>query len=124
MRNRSLELTRQMCRRYPISQIALWRQPGLVAGIALTLLAFPWEQRLLHSLPRNMRRWFVHWFLYQASVMAVIAAGGCSLFFGCLLRRRHKIALVEWFLVGAVRRQFLCSVARETSGVLPTPLEL
>src|SRR5260370_32565787 len=71
MRNRSLELTRQMCRRYPISQIALWRQPGLVAGIALTLLAFPWEQRLLHSLPRSMRRWFVHWFLYQASVMAV-----------------------------------------------------
>ena len=65
-------LTRQMRRQYPISQLELWQQPGLVAGIALTLLAFPWEQRLLHSLPRNTRRWFVHWFLYQASVMAVI----------------------------------------------------
>jgi rhodanese-related sulfurtransferase len=31
---------------YPISQIALWRQPGLVAGIALTLLAFPWGRKL------------------------------------------------------------------------------
>jgi hypothetical protein len=29
-----------------ISQIALWRQPGLVAGIALTLLAFPWGRQL------------------------------------------------------------------------------
>jgi hypothetical protein len=41
MRNRSPELTRQMRWQYPISQIAFWRQPGLVAGIASTLLAFP-----------------------------------------------------------------------------------
>jgi hypothetical protein len=32
-----------MHRQYPISQIALWRRPGLVASIALTLLAFPWS---------------------------------------------------------------------------------
>jgi pimeloyl-ACP methyl ester carboxylesterase len=36
------------------------------------LVGFSLGARLLHSLPRNMRRWFVHWFLYQASVMAVI----------------------------------------------------
>ena len=38
MLNRSLALTRQMHRQYPISQIELWQQPGLVAGIDLTLL--------------------------------------------------------------------------------------
>jgi hypothetical protein len=43
MLNRSLALTRQMHREYPISQIELWQQPGLVAGIALTLLVFPWS---------------------------------------------------------------------------------
>jgi len=41
MLNRSLALIRQMHREYPISQIELWQLPGLVAGIALTLLAIP-----------------------------------------------------------------------------------
>ena len=71
MLNRSLALTRQMHRGYPISQIELWQQPGLVAAIALTLLAIPLERRLPHSLLRNIRRWFVRWFLYQVSVTAV-----------------------------------------------------
>jgi pimeloyl-ACP methyl ester carboxylesterase len=44
---------------------------GLVEGSALTLLAFPLEQRLPHSLRRSMRRWFVRCFLYQVSVTAV-----------------------------------------------------
>ena len=39
--NPSLELTRQTHREYPILQFELWQQPGLVAGIALILLAFP-----------------------------------------------------------------------------------
>jgi hypothetical protein len=46
MQNRSLALTRQMRREYPISQIELWQQPGLVAGIDLILLAFPWGRQL------------------------------------------------------------------------------
>jgi len=71
MLNWSLALTRQMHREYPISQIELWQQPGRVAGIALTLLAFPLERRLPLSLPRSIRRWFVRWFLYQVSVTAV-----------------------------------------------------
>jgi hypothetical protein len=41
MLNRSLALIRQMDREYPISQIELWQLPGLVARIALTLLAIP-----------------------------------------------------------------------------------
>jgi pimeloyl-ACP methyl ester carboxylesterase len=36
------------------------------------LVGFSLGAGLPHSSPRNMRRWFVHWFLYQASVMAVI----------------------------------------------------
>ena len=71
MLNRSLALTRQMHREYPISQRELWQQPGLVAGIVLTLSAFPLERRLPHSLRRSIRRWFVRWFLYQVSVTAV-----------------------------------------------------
>src|SRR5260370_7109429 len=50
MLNRLLALTRQIHREYPISQIELWQQPGLVAGIALTLSAFPLERRLPPSL--------------------------------------------------------------------------
>jgi hypothetical protein len=46
MLNPSLELTRQTHREYPILQFELWQQPGLVAAIALTLLAFPLERRL------------------------------------------------------------------------------
>jgi len=40
MLNPSLELIRQTQREYPILQFELWQQPRLVAGIALTLLAF------------------------------------------------------------------------------------
>ncbi len=72
MVNRSLTLARQMDREYPISQIELWQPPRLAAGIALTLLAIPLEQRLRYSLRRSIRRWFVRWFLYQASVTAAI----------------------------------------------------
>src|SRR6266852_4192116 len=75
MLNRSLALTRQIQREYPISQIELWQQPGLVAGIALTLLAFPLERRLPHSLRRSIRRWFVRWFLYQITVRSLAAPG-------------------------------------------------
>ena len=71
MPDRSLALTRQMHREYPILQIELWQQPELVAGIALTLLAFPLERRLPHSLLRSIRGWFVRWFLYQVSATAV-----------------------------------------------------
>ncbi len=60
-----------MRRQYPISQIALWRQAGLVADIALTLLVFPLERRLPHSLRRSIRRWFVRWSWYQVSVTAL-----------------------------------------------------
>jgi hypothetical protein len=60
-----------MHREYPISQIELWQQSGLVEDIALTWLAFPLERRFLHSLRRSIRRWFVRWFLYQVSVTAV-----------------------------------------------------
>src|SRR5260370_37672139 len=115
MRNRSLELTRQMCRRYPISQIALWRQPGLVAGIALTLLAFPWEQRLLHSLPRNMRRWFVHWFLYQASVMAVCSGVDCFWIFCCCLGVRTKLFFGSLLSGAGSDAKFLQPFMRGTS---------
>jgi len=58
-------------REYPISQIELWQQPGLVAGIALTLLAISSGRRLLISLRRSIRRWFVRWFWYQVSVTAL-----------------------------------------------------
>jgi len=71
MQNRSLALIRQMHREYPISQIELWQLLGLVARIALTLLAIPLDPRLPHPLRRSIRRWFVRWFLYQVSVMEV-----------------------------------------------------
>jgi len=33
-------------RRYRSLQFGLWQQPGLAAGIALILLAFPWGRQL------------------------------------------------------------------------------
>ncbi len=71
MQNRSLALIRQMHREYPISQIELWPQLGLVARIALTLSAIPLEPLLPYPLQRSIRRWFVRWFLYRVLAMEV-----------------------------------------------------
>jgi hypothetical protein len=47
------------------------QRPGLAAAIALTLLDIPWEGRLPHLLRQSIRKWFVRWFLYLASVTAL-----------------------------------------------------
>src|SRR5258708_23646801 len=98
MLNRSLALTRQMHRESPTSQIESWQQPGLVARIALTLLAIPLERRLPHLLRRSIRRWFVRWFLYQVSVTAVTRRLGCNSVFGFPLPGQAKFLLPKFFV--------------------------
>jgi pimeloyl-ACP methyl ester carboxylesterase len=97
----------QMHWEYRISQIELYQQPRLVAGIALTWSAFPSERRLPHSLRRSIRRWFVRWFLYPVSVTAVTREWNYRSIFGCTWRGQDRIALGKLLLVSGLSPEFL-----------------
>src|SRR5258708_39381558 len=91
MLNPSLALTRQMHREYPISQIELWQQPGLVAGIALTLSAFPLERRVAQLFRRGgfggVRSWV---FVSGLDAGGGGGKGNNTCFFFCTRRRGDK----------------------------------
>src|SRR5260370_39597924 len=99
MLNRSLALTRQIHREYPISQIELWQQPRLVAGIALTLLAFPLERRGPQSFWPGILGRVGSWFFF----LCLVTALGCGLDFSFLFwspwRRRTRRAFGSLFFV-------------------------